>query len=110
MLGLVSVCFLLMFYYFYNAQIAGERTQASHAVSLLLESSLQRAMLRRDLSGLRDIISDLGKEENVREVMILNPAGKYALPPGRNGWGNRRDRSSSSFVQGVPPPACRWSR
>ncbi|MEB4593155.1 ATP-binding protein [Candidatus Thiothrix sp. Deng01] len=75
-LGLVSVCFLLMFYYFYNSQLAGERTQASHAVSLLLESSLQRAMLRRDLPGLRDIIHDLGKEDGVRDVMILNPAGE----------------------------------
>lgn len=75
-LGLVSVCFLLMFYYFYHAQIAGERTQASHTVSLLLESSLERAMLRRDLPGLRDIINDLGKQAGVNEVMILNPAGE----------------------------------
>lgn len=75
-LGLVSVCFLLMFYYFYNAQIADERTQASHSVSLLLKSSLEGAMLRRDLPGLRDIIGDLGRQEGVKEVMILNPAGE----------------------------------
>lgn len=86
-LGLVSVCFLMMFYYFYNAQITEERTQASHAVSLLLESSLERAMLRRDLPGLRDIITDLGKQEGVRDVMILNPAGevRFASRPERQG-------------------------
>lgn len=75
-LGLVSVCFLLMFYYFYNAQITDERTQASHAVSLLLQSSLERAMLRRDLPGLQEIVQDLGTQQGVAEVMILNPAGE----------------------------------
>jgi signal transduction histidine kinase/HAMP domain-containing protein len=75
-LGLVSVCFLMMFYYFYSAQIADERTQASHSVSLLLKSSLERAMLRRDLPGLRDIINDLGKQDGVKDVMILNPLGE----------------------------------
>ncbi|MDD5394718.1 MAG: ATP-binding protein [Thiothrix sp.] len=86
-LGLVSACFLLMFYYFYSEQIAGERTQASHSVSLLLKSSLERAMLRRDLPGLRDIISDLGKQDGVKEVMILNPAGevRFASKPERLG-------------------------
>lgn len=86
-LGLVSVCFLLMFYYFYSAQIADERTQASHSVSLLLKSSLEGAMLRRDLPGLRDIVSDLGKQEGVKEVMILNPAGevRFASQPQRLG-------------------------
>ncbi|MEZ5453470.1 MAG: ATP-binding protein [Thiothrix sp.] len=99
-LGLVSVCFLLMFYYFYNAQIAGERTQASHAVSLLLESSLQRAMLRRDLSGLRDIISDLGKEENVREVMILNPAGEVRFASRQERLGQQAGQIIQQFCPG----------
>jgi signal transduction histidine kinase len=86
-LGLVSACFLLMFYYFYSEQIAGERTQASQSVSLLLKSSLERAMLRRDLPGLRDIISDLGQQEGVTDVMILNPAGevRFASRPERLG-------------------------
>lgn len=86
-LGLVSACFLLMFYYFYNQQIAEERTQASHSVSLLLKSSLERAMLRRDLPGLRDIISDMVKHEGVAEVMILNPNGevRFASRPERLG-------------------------
>ena len=75
-LAIVSVSFLLMFYYFYSAQIADERTQASQAVSLLLKSSLERAMLRRDLPGLHDIVRDLGQQEGIKEVMILNPTGE----------------------------------
>lgn len=75
-LGVVSVCFLLLFYYFYSSQLADERTQASQGVSLLLKSSLERAMLRRDLPGLREIISDLGMQEGVHDVMILNPQGE----------------------------------
>lgn len=98
-LGLVSVCFLLMFYYFYNAQIADERTQASHSVSLLLKSSLEGAMLRRDLPGLRDIIGDLGRQDGVKEVMILNPAGevRFASQPQRLG------QTEASIIQQFCP-------
>lgn len=91
-LGLVSACFLLMFYYFYHEQLAGERTQASQAVSLLLKSSLEHAMLHRDLSGLRDVIHDIGKQEGVDSVMILNLDGevRFSSRPerlGQNGAG-----------------------
>lgn len=99
-LGLVSVCFLLMFYYFYHAQLAGERTQASHAVSLLLESSLQRAMLRRDLPGLRDIISDLGKQQGVNEVMILNPAGEVRFASRQERLGQNEVEVIQQFCPG----------
>jgi len=75
-LVLVSAAFLLIFYFFYSAQIAEERTQASQSVSLLLKSSLERAMLRRDLLGLQDIVKDLGHNDGVEQVLILNPTGE----------------------------------
>ncbi len=102
-LGLVSVCFLLMFYYFYNSQLAGERTQASHAVSLLLESSLERAMLRRDLPGLRDIIRDLGTQQGVREVMILNPAGEVRFASQQDHLGKQAAPIIQQFCPGCTP-------
>ncbi|WP_020396179.1 sensor histidine kinase [Thiolinea disciformis] len=75
-LGLVSLSFLFVFYFFYSKQIADERTQASESVSLLLKSSLERSMLRRDLTGLQEIVSDLGKQPGIRDVLILNPSGE----------------------------------
>lgn len=83
LLSIISLCFLLLFYFFYHDQITDERTQASQSVSLLLKSSLERAMLRRDLEGLRDIVNDLGQQQDVKEVMILNPAGeiRFASKP-----------------------------
>lgn len=75
-LGLVSLFFLLLFFHIYTDDLARERTQASQSVSLLLKSSLERSMLRRDLPGLRDIINDLGKQAGVKNVMILNLQGE----------------------------------
>ncbi|MCB1637963.1 MAG: HAMP domain-containing protein [Thiothrix sp.] len=75
-LGLASLSFLWLFYSFYNAQLAAERTEASQAVSLLLKSSLERAMLQRDLPGLRAIVEELGSQEKISEVLILNPSGE----------------------------------
>ncbi len=75
-LGLVSACFLLMFYYFYNTQLADERRHTSQSVNLLFESSLKRAMLRRDLAGLHNIVHDLGQQQGIQDVLILNPDGE----------------------------------
>ncbi len=102
-LGLVSICFLLMFYYFYSSQIADERTQASHAVSLLLKSSLERAMLRRDLPGLRDIINDLGEQEGVRDVVILNPAGEVRFASRQERLGENAHAVVQQFCPGCEP-------
>lgn len=75
-LGLISAVFLVSFIYFYHAQIADERTEASNSVSLLLKSSLERAMLRRDLVGLQETVYELGAQDGIKEVMILNPQGE----------------------------------
>ncbi|HPQ95894.1 MAG: HAMP domain-containing protein [Thiothrix sp.] len=86
-LGLASFSFLLLFYFFYNAQLAAERTEASQAVSLLLKSSLERAMLQRDLPGLRAIVDELGRQDKISDVRILNPSGeiRFASRPDQLG-------------------------
>ena len=75
-LGGASLVFLALFMYLYNEEIAEERSQASHSVSLLLKSSLELAMLKRDLEGLRSIINELGKQAEIEEVRILNLKGQ----------------------------------
>lgn len=82
-LALVSASFLVFFYAFYQTQISEERTQTSETVSLLLKSSLERAMLRRDLVGLQEIINELGQQTSIESVLILNPKGevRFAADP-----------------------------
>lgn len=102
-LSVVSVCFLVLFYYFYNSQITGERTQASQSVSLLLKSSLEGAMLRRDLPGLNEIVGDLGKQDGIEEVMILSPQGEVRFASREERLGEQEDSIIQQFCPDCTP-------
>lgn len=86
----VSILFLVLFFYFYQAQLTEERTQASASVSLLLKSALERAMLRRDLVGLQETVTDLGAQAQIREVLILNPQGEVRFASDKELIGQQR--------------------
>ncbi len=72
---LSSLVFLGLFFTFYQAELAHERAQAARDVNRLLQSSLENAMLKRDLDGLIYIVKRLGEQSNIRSVMIANPQG-----------------------------------
>ena len=71
-----SVVFLLLFLAFYQGELERERAQAAREVNRLLQSSLENAMLKRDLDGLLYIVDRLGQQPNIRSVFIANPEGK----------------------------------
>ncbi|MCC2113844.1 MAG: hypothetical protein KDJ16_17540, partial [Hyphomicrobiales bacterium] len=71
-----SLVFLLVFIGAYQARLVKERGEASAQVNRLLQASLENAMLKRDLPGLRDIVRRLGEQERIVSVMILNPVGE----------------------------------
>ncbi len=71
-----SLVFLVLFFIFYQHELEHERAQAARDVNLLLQSSLENAMLKRDLDGLIFIVGRLGKQQNISRVMITNPAGE----------------------------------
>lgn len=71
-----SLLFLVLFLGLYSQQLERERGQASAQVNALLQVALENAMLKRDIDGLRDIIYYLGRQENIRRVTIINPAGE----------------------------------
>ncbi|MDM8546426.1 ATP-binding protein [Candidatus Venteria ishoeyi] len=73
---LSSLFCLILFAGLYHAQLAEERSSASVAVNLLLQTSLENAMLKQDLDGLRDIVHRLGEQEDVEQVFIVNPRGE----------------------------------
>lgn len=71
----------------YQHQLKQERGQASREVNHLLQAALENAMLKRDLPGLREIISQLGHQSGVRGAMIVAPSGeiRFASEPGQLG-------------------------
>lgn len=71
-----SLVFLGLFLTFYQTELERERAQAARDVNRLLQSSLENAMLKRDLEGLRFIVNRLGEQPNINRVMIANPLGQ----------------------------------
>ena len=71
-----SAVFLALFLVFYQGELKREKAQAAVEVNRLLESSLENAMLKRDLDGLLFIVERLGRQPNIRSVMIVNPKGE----------------------------------
>ena len=72
-LMLLSAGFLAVLSGVYRARLANEMERAALQVSGLLHASLENAMLKRDLPGLRAIIADLGEDPDIVAVRILNP-------------------------------------
>lgn len=71
-----SLVFLVLFIQLYSGQLEQERTGAATQVNHLLQTSLENAMLKRDLEGLKEILNRLGRQPDVLGVMITNPAGE----------------------------------
>ena len=71
-----SLVFLGLFLTFYQTELERERAQAAKDVNQLLQSSLENAMLKRDLDGLVYIVDRLGEQSNIIGVMIANPDGQ----------------------------------
>lgn len=71
----------------YRASIFRAHEAASMSVNLLLQSSLENAMIKRDLDGLQQIVARLGAQEGVTGVMIANPGGevRFSSYPGMTG-------------------------
>lgn len=72
-MSVASLVFLAVLTVLYYGQLKKERAMASTQVNLLLQASLENAMLKRDLPGLTDIVQRLGNQAFVRRVMIINP-------------------------------------
>jgi signal transduction histidine kinase len=60
----------------YRQTLEHEKAAAVGQINSLLRSSLENAMLKRDLDGLRFLVSRLGGQEGIAAVLITNPAGE----------------------------------
>ena len=96
--GLVatSLVFLLLFMTMHRTQLQSERIQAVEDINRLLQTSLENAMLKRDLDGLRDIVSRLGQQDDILGVMITAPDGEVRFSADKNMLGHRFSRETDS--------------
>jgi len=81
---LFSVIFLILFIGMYRSQLQLEKLNAADQSNQLLQTSLEAAMLRRDLDMLRTIINQFGKQKGVNSVSIVNRSGtiRFSDNPG----------------------------
>ncbi len=70
----LSLILLGLSWMLYRHQLTQERSQAAAEVNLLLQASLENAMLKRDLPGLREIVNRLGQQPGIRGAMIVAPS------------------------------------
>jgi signal transduction histidine kinase/HAMP domain-containing protein len=71
-----SLIFLIIFLALYRTELATEQANAAQQVNRLLQTSLENAMLKRDLEGLGDIVQRLGRQPGIEAVFITNPKGE----------------------------------
>lgn len=90
-LVVMSVLFLGAFVVLYRSSLVTERTAAAEKIGLLLQVSLENAMLKRDIDGLRDIVERLGKQRDIAAVMILDPKGEVRFSSRPERLGRRFD-------------------
>jgi len=78
-----SLFFLALFIGLFREQLQTERTAAAQNITGLLQISLENAMLKHDLDGLKEIVHRLGDQDSVLAVRITNPSGevRFASDP-----------------------------
>jgi len=94
----VSILFVILFMSMYQKQLTSERANTSLHLNKLLQTSLENAMLKRDLNGLRDILTSFGKQDEIMRVMIYNPQGTVRFSSEKQFLGNI-DHQIGSTVQ-----------
>ncbi len=110
----VSAIGLGLFLAIYHQHLEEERSRASIEINRLLQASLENAMLKRDLGGLREIIRRLGQQKDIRLVMIVNPAGevRFSSDPRllNQQWNKHQSRTCRACHRRSPPPWTRFMR
>jgi signal transduction histidine kinase len=72
-LALASLVSLALIAPIYRHELAIERQAVSSRLGAFLQITLENAMLKRDIEGLREIVGRLGTVEDVAGVSILSP-------------------------------------
>ena len=111
-LTLGSLTFLALFVGVYRDRLIHEHARASAQLNGLVETALKNAMLKRDLAGLSQIISELGDQPDIAGVQIANVFGevRFASEPSMIGTtlekdalagGRDRDTIRTAYLSGA---------
>lgn len=71
-----SLLLLGLSHYTYLKYLERQRGRTSSGFNLLLRTTLENAMLKGDLSGLAQLVRQLGLEPGIAEAFVLNPEGR----------------------------------
>ncbi len=85
--GSASLVLGLLFLGLYRGQLINERAEVSMQLNRMLQVTWENAMLKRDVDGLRDIVSKLGGLNGIRDVVILAPSGEVRFASDPNNLG-----------------------
>lgn len=99
-LTLTSLLFLMLLFGAYQIQLKNERAHVSSQLNLLFAATLENAMLKRDIDGLRDIMSRLAKQPEVLDVAIVNPQGKIRFSSDKEQIGKTLNASLDLLCDG----------
>lgn len=104
---LSSLVFLLLYIGLYSKELTAERARTAAQMNSLLQTSLENAMLKRDLEGLRFIVDHLGRQPGIASVFITNPAGEIRFASDSALLGKQHTQGTSgagAFTQFVHTP------
>ncbi len=71
-----SLVFLVLYLSLYHEQLGQQRQETVTQINRLLQTSLENAMLKRDIEGLRGIVARLGSQPGITAVTITNASGQ----------------------------------
>ncbi|MFQ6013868.1 MAG: HAMP domain-containing protein [Anaerolineae bacterium] len=89
----------LLFYVEYirhRDRLIAQRVATATLQSDLIESSLQHSMMTQDPDELRTILNDLGKQQDIVSILLLDKSGKITASPNAEEIGKRLDLSDST--------------
>ncbi|PHP66304.1 histidine kinase [Zhengella mangrovi] len=103
-LSTVSLCFLALVIVIYRGQLIEDHARASLEVNHLLQATLENAMLKRDIPGLRQVVDRLGEQDGIAAVMILDPKGEVRFSSRKAELGQIvRDRQIATALENRRP-------
>ena len=100
--GGASLLLGLLFLGLYRQQLERGRAEASLQLNRMLQVTWENAMLKRDVDGLRDIVSKLGELPGIRDVLILAPGGEVRFASDPRKLGQQMAEVAGATTAGSP--------